>query len=252
NLDGLKRTVSGVGVHEVVVETPDHSKTTALLSQEDVELLVRCYKERYFAITEDPRVEHVTIFKNHGAGAGTSLEHPHSQIIATPIIPPDIRNRMEVGLRFYDEYGQCIFCKVMLDELAERVRMVHETAHFVSFLPFASMTPFSLWIFPRRHMASFGEIHSEEIRDLAYMLRLVLAKVYYGLGDPDFNYVIRTAPGENRYSRYYHWYISLIPRLTKTAGFEIGSGMYINTTLPEASAEFLRNVALPPDALPTK
>ncbi|MBI1955615.1 MAG: galactose-1-phosphate uridylyltransferase [Acidobacteria bacterium] len=250
--DGLKRTVSGVGVHEVVVETPDHSKTTALLSQEDVELIVRCYKERYFAIDEDPRVEHITIFKNHGAGAGTSLEHPHSQIIATPIIPPDIRNRMEVGLRFYDEYGQCIFCKVMLEELSERVRIVHETAHFVSFLPFASLTPFSLWIFPRRHMASFGEIHPEEIRDLAQMLRLMLAKVYYGLGDPDFNYVVRTAPSENRYSRYYHWYITLIPRLTKMAGFEIGSGMYINTTLPEVSAEFLRNVALPADALPTK
>ena len=252
NLDGLKRTVSGVGVHEVVVETPDHSKTTALLPQEDVDLIIRCYKERYFAIIEDPRVEHVTIFKNHGVGAGTSLEHPHSQIIATPIIPPDIRNRMEVGLRFYDEYGQCIFCKVMLEELAERTRIVHETAHFVSFLPFASMTPFSLWIFPRRHMASFGEIHSEEIRDLASMLRLMLAKVYYGLGDPDFNYVIRAAPSENRYSRYYHWYISLIPRLTKTAGFEIGSGMYINTTLPETSAEFLRNVALPADQFPTK
>ena len=252
SLDGLKRTVSGVGIHEVVVETPDHSKTTALLPQEDVELIIRCYKDRYFAITDDPRVEHVTIFKNHGAGAGTSLEHPHSQIIATPIIPPEIRNRMEVGLRFYDEYGQCIFCKVMLEELAERVRVVHETPHFVSFVPFASLTPFSLWIFPRRHMASFGEIQPEEIRDLAYMLRLILAKVYYGLGDPDFNYVIRTAPCENRYTRYYHWYITLVPRLSKLAGFEMGSGMYINTTLPETSAEFLRNVVLPAGQFPTK
>ena len=138
----------------------------------------------------------------------------------------------------------------MLEELAERVRIVHETPHFVSFLPFASLTPFSLWIFPRRHMASFGEIQSEEIRDLAHMLRLILAKVYYGLGDPDFNYVVRTAPCENRHSRYYHWYITLIPRLTKSAGFELGSGMYINTTLPETSAEFLRNVALPADAFP--
>ncbi|MBI4460665.1 MAG: galactose-1-phosphate uridylyltransferase [Acidobacteria bacterium] len=250
SLDGLRRTVTGVGVHEVVVETPDHSKTTALLPQEDVELIIRCYKERYFAITDDSRVEHVTIFKNHGAGAGTSLEHPHSQIIATPIIPPDIRNRMEVGLRFYDEYGHCVFCKVMREEIAEGVRLVHETPHFVSFIPFASLTPFSLWIFPRRHMASFGEIHSEEICDLAYMLRLILAKVYHGLGDPDFNYVIRTAPSENRHSRYYHWYITLVPRLTKLAGFEIGSGMYINTMLPETSAEFLRNLALPAGQFP--
>ena len=251
-LEGLKRTVGGVGFHEVVIETPDHSATTALLSEEEVELIIRCYKERYFTLTSDPRIENVTIFKNHGAAAGTSLEHPHSQIIATPIIPPDIRNRMEDALRFYDDTDECIFCKVMHEEIAEGTRMVHQTDHFVSFIPFASLTPFSLWIFPRRHMASFGEIHPEETRDLARMLRLILAKVYHGLGNPDFNYVIRTAPSENRYCRYYHWYVSLIPRLTKTAGFELGSGMYINGTLPEVNAEFLRNIQLPSPVLPAK
>ena len=243
--EGLKRTVGGVGVHEVIVETPDHSATTALLPEEEVAIILDCYKQRYFTLTNDPRIENVTIFKNHGAAAGTSLEHPHSQIIATPIIPPDIRNRMEAALRYYDDCGECLFCKVMIEELAEGTRIVHETDHFVSFIPFASLTPFSMWIYPRRHMASYGEIHDEELRDLARMLRLVLAKVYHGLGNPDFNYVIRTAPSENRYCRYYHWYMSLIPRLTKTAGFELGSGMYINGTLPEANAEFLRNIELP-------
>ncbi|OFV95632.1 MAG: galactose-1-phosphate uridylyltransferase [Acidobacteria bacterium RIFCSPLOWO2_12_FULL_54_10] len=241
-VDGLKRTVNGVGIHEVVVETPDHSQTTALLSEQDIEMIVRSYKDRYFAITDDTRVEHVTIFKNHGTSAGTSLEHPHSQIIATPIIPPDIRTRMEVALRFYDEHGKCIFCKVLMDELAEQVRIVHETQHFVCLVPFASLTPFSLWIFPRRHMASFGEIQPEEMLDLARMLRIVLAKIYNGLANPDFNYVVRTAPGENRYSRYYHWYVSVIPRLTKVAGFELGSGMFINPTIPETNARFLREV----------
>jgi UDPglucose--hexose-1-phosphate uridylyltransferase len=248
--DGLKRTVAGIGVHEVVVETPDHSATTALLREDEVETILECYKERYFTLTNDPRIENVTIFKNHGPAAGTSLEHPHSQIIATPIIPPDIRNRMEAALRFYDDCGECLFCKVMIDELAEGTRIVHETDHFVGFIPFASLTPFSMWIYPRRHMASYGEIRPEEVRDLARMLRVILAKVYHGLGNPDFNYVVRTAPSENRYCRYYHWYMSLIPRLTKTAGFELGSGMYINGTLPEANAEFLRNVQLPPTALP--
>ena len=247
---GLKRTVSGVGAHEVVIETPDHAATTALLGEEDVAQILQTYKERYFTHTNDSRIQNVTIFKNHGSAAGTSLEHPHSQIIATPIIPPDIRNRMEAALRFYDDCGECLFCKVMIEELAEGERIVHETEHFVSFIPFASLTPFSMWIYPRRHMASYGEIHPEEMRDLARMLRVVLAKVYHGLGNPDFNYVIRTAPSENRYCRYYHWYMSLIPRLTKTAGFELGSGMYINTTLPEANAEFLRNIPLPPTVLP--
>ena len=240
--NGLKCVVNGVGIHDVVIETPDHSKTTALLPEDDVALILSAYKQRYFAITEDARIEHVTIFKNHGVAAGTSLEHPHSQIIATPIIPPQIRMRMEESLRFYDMCGQCIFCRVLKDELADRVRIVYETAHFVSFIPFASLTPFSSWIFPRRHMASFGEIHPEEIQDLARMLRVVLAKLYYGLGDPDYNYVVRTAPCEGRYLRYYHWYISLIPRLTKSAGFELGSGIYINPTIPEANAEFLRGV----------
>jgi UDPglucose--hexose-1-phosphate uridylyltransferase len=199
-------------------------------------------------LTKDPRIEQITIFKNHGLSAGTSLEHPHSQVIATPIIPPDIRNRMEEALRFYDSSGQCIFCKVLWDELADQVRLVQETDHFVAFTPFAALTPFSLWIFPRRHMASFPEIHPEEITDLARMLRVVLAKLYYSLGNPDFNYIVRTAPTEGRYLRYVHWYITVVPRLTRAAGFELGSGMYINPTIPEANAAFLRGVVLPADA----
>lgn len=252
-LDGLKCTVNGIGVHEVVVETPDHSKTTALLSDAEVETIIQCYKERYFTITNDPRMEHVTIFKNHGIAAGTSLEHPHSQIIATPIIPPDIRSRMEEALRFYDWSGECIFCKVMADEVVERVRIIEETEHFVCFVPFAALTPFSTWIFPRRHMASFGEIMAEEMRDMARILRSVLAKIYYGLGNPDYNYIVRTAPCEGRYLRYYHWYVTVVPRLTRSAGFELGSGMYINPTIPEANAEFLRSVQVPStDAVPAK
>ncbi|MBI2815405.1 MAG: galactose-1-phosphate uridylyltransferase [Acidobacteria bacterium] len=243
--DGLKRTVSGVGIHEVIVETPQHHLTTALLNEDDAELILQCYHERYLAISRDPRVDLITIFKNHGTAAGTSLEHPHSQLIATPIISPEIRRRMEDAMRFYDDEGQCLFCKVLAEELADAVRVVHETEHFVAFIPYASLSPFSMWIFPRRHMASFGQIHAEEISDLSRILRTVLAKLYYGLGDPDFNYVLRSAPSETRYSRYYHWYVSLIPRLTKIAGFELGSGMYINITLPEENAEFLRKVEIP-------
>lgn len=243
--DGLKRIVSGVGVHEVIVETPQHNLTTALLNQDDAELILQCYQERYLTISRDPRVDLITIFKNHGSSAGTSLEHPHSQLIATPIISPEIRRRMEDAMRFYDDEGQCLFCKVMAEELADGVRVVHETEHFVAFIPYASLSPFSMWIFPRRHMASFGQIHEEEISDLSCILQNVLAKLYYGLGDPDFNYVVRSAPSENRYSRYYHWYVSLIPRLTKIAGFELGSGMYINVTLPEENAAFLRKVEIP-------
>src|SRR5262249_53663275 len=155
--------------------------------------------------------------------------------------------RMEDAMQFYDDSGQCLFCKVLEEEIADRIRIIQETEHFVAFIPYASLSPFALWIFPRRHTASFGQIRPEEIQGLAHILRGVVARLYHGLGDPDFNYVIRSAPSENRYSRYFHWYVSLIPRLTRVAGFELGSGMYINSTLPEANADFLRNVELPPE-----
>jgi UDPglucose--hexose-1-phosphate uridylyltransferase len=243
--DGLKCTVNGIGYHHVIVETPDHSKTTALLTEPEIEMILDSYKRLYFDITKDPRVEHVTMFKNHGLAAGTSLEHPHSQMIATPIIPPDIRNRMEEALRFYDVHGQCIFCKILKDELAEETRVVHQTEHFAALIPFAALTPFSLWVFPRRHMASFPATDEDELADLAQMLRLLLGKLYHGLNNPDFNYIVRTAPCESRYLRYYHWYLTVVPRLTRTAGFELGSGMYINPTIPEENAAFLRDVAIP-------
>jgi len=242
---GLRRFVNGVGIYEVIVGSPDHNRTPALMSPGEVELILECYRQRYIAISEDQRIDLVTIFKNHGADAGTSLEHPHSQVIAAPILPSEVQRRMEDALRFYNEEGQCLGCRVLREELDDSVRIIQETPHFVAFIPYASLSPFSLYIFPRRHMASFGEIQPEEISDLARILQDVLAKLYYGLENPAYNYVIRTAPNANSYSRYFHWYLSLIPRLTKVAGFEMGSGMYINVTLPEADADFLRKVELP-------
>lgn len=244
--DGLlKRTVSGVGIHDVIIETPEHNKTIGLLRPDEVEQIIRCYKTCYFAVTEDPRVELVTIFKNHGASAGTSLEHPHSQLIGTPIISPQVRNRLEEALRWYDEFGECIFCQVLRAEMDEDLRVVVRTEHFVSFVPYASLSPFHMWIFPRRHMASFGEIHDPEMTDLAHNLQETLARLYHGLDNPDFNFTIRTAPSESRYVKYYHWYISVVPRLTRVAGFEIGSGFFINPTIPEENAKFLRSLKLP-------
>ena len=242
SIQGIRRTITGVGIHEVIVETPDHSKTTALLADRDVETLVQTYLHRFKFASADPRVEQVTIFKNHGEAAGTSLEHPHSQMIAAPVITSLLRDRLINALKHFDEFGECIFCRVLDQELKESTRVVVETPHFVSFVQYAALTPFSLLIMPRRHMACFAEINEAEMADLARNLRRTLAKLYYGLEDPDFNYVIRTAPLEYNGVRYYHWYLSIIPRLTKTAGFELGSGMFINVSLPEENASFLRGV----------
>jgi UDPglucose--hexose-1-phosphate uridylyltransferase len=239
---GIRRTVTGVGIHEVMVETPAHNKTTALLSDHEVELVVQTYLNRFKFASSDPRIEQVTIFKNHGEAAGTSLEHPHSQMIAIPVITSQLRDRLSHALEHFDEYGECIFCRVLSQELEEGTRLVLETEHFVAFIQFATLTPFSMLIMPRRHMACFVEMRDAEAADLARILRRSLAKLYHGLGDPDFNYVVRTAPTEYSGVKYYHWYVSIIPRLTKMAGFELGSGMFINVSLPEENASFLRGV----------
>jgi len=237
-----RRSMGGFGVHDVIIETPDHSHVTATMTDAHVANVLRAYKSRYDELSLDPRIAHITIFKNHGLDAGTSLEHPHSQLIATPVISSQVRGRFQVALRHYDELGDCMFCQVIEEELAEEARVVLTTEHFVALEPYASPTPFCTHIFPRRHMANFGDISTSEITDLAHTLRKVLGKLYYGLGDPDFNYTFRSAPAELHGARYFHWYMSIIPRLTRVAGFELGSGMFINTVLPEAAAEFLRNV----------
>ncbi len=242
NIVGIRRAITGVGIHEVIVETPDHSKTTALLSDLDVETIIATYLNRFKFASKDPRVEQITIFKNHGDAAGTSLEHPHSQMIATPVITTQLRDRLFNALEHFDEFGECIFCRVLEQEQKEGIRVVLETEHFVAFIPFASLTPFSLLIMPRRHMACFAELNDAEAADLARNLRRTLGKLYKGLADPDYNYVVRTAPTEYTGVKYYHWYVSIIPRLTKMAGFELGSGMFINTALPEENASFLRGI----------
>ncbi|MBZ5720286.1 MAG: galactose-1-phosphate uridylyltransferase [Acidobacteriia bacterium] len=237
-----RRTINGFGVHDVIIETPDHSQFMALMSDNHVADVLRVYKTRYDALSHDARIAHLTIFKNHGRDAGTSLEHPHSQLIATPVISHQVRGRFQHALAHYDEYGECMFCQMIEEELQEETRVVMSTEHFVALELFASATPFCTHIYPRRHMASFGDISAAEIQDLARTLREVLAKLYYGLEDPDFNFTIRSAPAECVGVRYFHWYVSIIPRLTRVAGFELGSGMFINTVLPEAAAEFLRKV----------
>jgi UDPglucose--hexose-1-phosphate uridylyltransferase len=236
------RSMAGFGFHDVVIETPDHSQAMALMPDGHVADILRIYKTRYDELSLDPRIAQVTIFKNSGADAGTSLEHSHSQLIATPVISQQVRERFQAALRHYDEFGCCIFCQMVDEELKEQQRVVLQSEHFVAIEIFASPSPFFTHIYPRRHMASFGDISAKEMTDLGRVLRTLLAKLYYGLENPDFNFSIRTAPAECVGVRYFHWYMSIIPRLTRTAGFELGTGMFINTVAPEEAAEFLRNV----------
>ena len=244
-VEGVYRSMSGVGIHEVIIEHPRHDLTTALYREEEVADILRAYAQRYAKIKKDPRIEAIIVFKNHGEGAGTSLQHPHSQLAATPIVPTQVRARIEESIRYFDETGECLFCRTLKEELIARERIIFESEHFVAFTPYAALSPFHLWIFPRRHSSSFDEILDSEIADLALTLRTVLAKLYYGLNDPDYNYSIRSIPTRDMHTDYFHWYLTIIPRVSKTAGFEIGSGMFINTSLPEESAMFLREMKIP-------
>ncbi|MFA5337228.1 MAG: galactose-1-phosphate uridylyltransferase [Candidatus Omnitrophota bacterium] len=244
HIHGLYNSMNGFGVHEVIIEHPLHNNSIALMSCEDVENILRVYKARYLAIAEMEGIECIVIFKNHGPAAGTSLEHPHSQLIATPVVPPQVRGRLERAASFFDFNGRCVFCTMLESELKEKARIVLETDGFVAFMPYASFVPFTTWIFPRRHSASFADINDKEISDLAKNLKTILGKLYYGLDNPDFNYSIRSIPVGERGKDYSHWYLSIIPRLSQPAGFELGSGMFINTALPEQAAEFLRQTKL--------
>lgn len=241
-IEGMYISMSGFGNAEVIIENPRHNTCIALMSDEEVVNIIKSYKDRYLSIQKIAGIESIIIFKNHGPAAGTSLEHPHSQLIATPVVPPQIRGRIERAIGYFDTTGRCLFCKTMEEELKTKTRVVFETDKFISFLPYAGSSPFAIWVFPRRHMASFAQINDEEIEDLARNLKTTLQKLYYGLDNPDFNYTIRSIPVKEQGIEYFHWYLSIIPRLTQPAGFELGSGMFINTGLPEESAEFLRQV----------
>jgi UDPglucose--hexose-1-phosphate uridylyltransferase len=244
SLQHARRRIDGFGFHEVIIDGPDHSRCMSRLPDEHVASILRVYKQRYQALSTDHRVNHITIFKNHGIDAGASLQHPHSQLIATPMIPSQVRHRLHEALRHYDDVGECMFCHMVELEVEDQTRIVLKSERFVAMEVFASATPFATHIFPLRHMASFGDISEMEVTDLARVLRTLLAKIYVGLENPDLNFTVRSGPAEYGGARHFHWYVSVIPRLTRVAGFELGSGVLINTVLPEAAAEFLRKVVV--------
>jgi len=241
-IEGIKRSMNGIGKHEVVIETPIHNTTLALLSLKEIELVLNTYRMRYIELAKNKYAPMIIIFRNHGEMAGTSLVHPHSQIIATPVVPAQIRYRMEIAMQYFDDTGECIGCHMMKEEMKVKERIICENEHFVSFVPYAALSPFHTWIFPKRHFSSFGNIREDEVKSLAKMLKTVLLKLYRGLNNPDYNYCIRSAPCDEGELDYFHWYLTIVPRLTKTAGFELGSGMFINVSIPENDASFLRNV----------
>jgi len=230
----------GFGVAEVVIESPHHDETLEQMPLDQVEQVLRAFRTRHLQIAADPRINLVTIFRNHGPRAGTSLEHPHSQIIATPIVPPHVRNPWRCAEQHWDTWGRCAYCDMLHGELQERVRVISESERFVAFEPFASRTPFETRIYPKQHRASFSWSTDGELADFAEILKQTLLRLRIGLRQPDYNFVLRSAGSGDEDVRYLHWYLVIIPKITTPAGFEIGSGIYINVLPPEQAADFLR------------
>ena len=244
SFDGVHRWIAGVGHHEIMVDHPQHNTTWALMTAAEIQAVLETFYLRGWAIREDPRIEQIIYFKNHGLRAGATLRHPHCQIIGLPIVPHNIRQRIEEARRYFDDTGLCVYQVMLNEELDRTERMVVTSEHFVACVLYAATSPFNLWIIPRFQSVSFLYSRPEELEDLAKILRDVLRRLYVGLRDPSYNLIIRTAPVKEIGNAYLNWYVTIVPRLSRAAGFELGSGMFINPALPEESAEFLRSVEI--------
>jgi len=238
--DGLHFSAAAVGPQEVICEARRHDQELSRMSDEEVSEVARAWHARFTAFHEDPRVAFVSLFKNHGPGAGTSLEHPHSQIVGLPMVPAEFERRATEASRYFETNGSCLLCRTLKAELHTGRRVVHETPGFVSFVPWAALSPYHLWIFPRRHAGSFAGAGPGELEDLGAHLRALLGKVEAALADPDYNLVLQSGPPESAGSGALHWYLSIVPRVTTRAGFELGTAMYVNPSLPEECAARLR------------
>ncbi len=240
---GMYDMMNGVGAHEVIIETPNHYMSLGKMTEKEVEDVLWAYYDRFTDLQKDPRMEYILIFKNHKREAGSSLEHPHSQIIATPIVPKRVMEEMKWAKKYYDYKKRCMFCDILTQEKEDGRRVIFENDHFITFAPFAPRFPYEMHIMPKEHQPSFGMIKPSEMPHLASALRDALRRIYLLLNDPPYNFIIHSSLQSRKdVSESYHWHIEIVPRLIKMTGFEWGSGFHINPIYPEEAASQLREV----------
>ncbi len=246
--EGLYDKMSGIGAHEVIIETPDHQKTLAMLSPRQIEDVLWAYRDRILDLKKDRRFKYIMIFKNHGEAAGASLEHTHSQLIALPVVPKRVREETDGARDYFRFKERCIFCDIIRQELESGVRVIADTPAFIAIAPFAPRFPFEIWIMPRVHQSAFEDSQRQEFEQLAVILKDMLVRLDKVLDFPAYNYIIHTSPIPESPNEHYHWHLEIMPKLTKIAGFEWGTGFHINPTPPEESAKFLRDAAVPAES----
>ncbi len=243
--DGVYDMMSGIGAHEVIIETPDHASDLADMPLTRFEDVLWAYRERTIDLKKDGRLRYILIFKNHGFRAGASLAHSHSQLIALPIVPKTVMEELEGAKAYYHYKERCLYCDIVSQEIDDQKRVVAENEDFLAICPFAPRFPFEMWVMPKKHIAHYEDIDRDEAKNLAQLLQRVLRKLSKALDDPSYNFLIHTTPVEMKDAPHYHWHIEITPRITRLAGFERGSGFYINPTAPEVSAQYLREIDVP-------
>jgi UDPglucose--hexose-1-phosphate uridylyltransferase len=250
--DGIYDKMNGIGAHEVIIECPFHEVTMANLSEDNIREVLWVYRDRLVDLKKDPRLVYGMLFKNVGPIAGATLEHTHSQLIVTPIVPISVWEEMTGALEFFNYRGRCIYCDMVQQELASEKRVVLDTPNFISFAPYASRFPFETWILPKTHNSHYENIQKIEVDELGTVLKTILLKLESALDKPAYNYIIHTSPFDTQSLPHYHWHIEVIPRLTRVAGFEWGTGFYINPVPPEQAAGYLHDTEVDLSARPKK
>jgi UDPglucose--hexose-1-phosphate uridylyltransferase len=239
--EGLFDKMSGIGAHEVIIESPRHEDTLATLDERAVEQVLWAFRERVQDLKRDQRFRYIIIFKNHGAAAGASLDHSCSQLIALPIVPREVRDEVDGARNHYKTKERCVFCDILKQESEDGRRLIAENADVAALAPYAPRFPFETWLLPRRHQSLFEDAPRHEYASLARLLGDILRRMNKALRFPPYNLLIHSAPVLEPAGEYYHWHVEIIPKLTKVAGFEWATGFYLNPTSPEEAAQVLRD-----------
>lgn len=238
---GLYDQMNGIGAHEVIIETPNHHENFADFTPSKMARVFRAYKDRIQDLENDPRFRYVMVFKNHGRAAGASLEHSHSQLIALPILPRMIVSELDGAKSHYNYKERCVFCDIIRQEIQSKERVVCQNDSFITITPFAPRTPFEMWVLPKKHNSNFSSMGETELHSLAEVFGESLQRLCTCIENVPYNFVLHTEPLHSNGLEYYHWHFEIVPKLTSIAGFEWGSGFYINPLPPEEAAAYLRD-----------
>jgi UDPglucose--hexose-1-phosphate uridylyltransferase len=238
-INGPYKTMDGVGFHEVII-TRDHKKQLGQMSVEEIKEVINAYQERYLDLMNEKKVSYISIFQNQGKEAGASVIHPHSQIIALPLIDHDLQSSLEGSESYFKEHKRCVHCDMLAQDKKDGRRIVFENEEFVVLVPFASRVAFETRVYPKVHHAYFERIANGQKNYFAEALKMALSKLHKALNDPAYNFFIHTAPCDGKDYNHYHWHLEILPKTQIWAGFELGAGIEISTIEPEKAAEYLR------------